>query len=1406
MLDQLKPYQVEYQDGSSRNTPPLAALSASALNFEQRGAADWLRFAQEFSSLLHYYNENNQLDGLWDGFLLDQLPGSPPDDTALTRAKEQFRKMLIRYLDGQLPVNATTEVLQKLQAPHRTLFLTFVKLLEEIKQQFNLLPQRHLDFHFRELLGLEGLPPMPDSAHIRLKLVEDADELVLPPGTKFLANPDDDEELIYELDHMLPVNQTSLESLLQIYLEKNIEKIADIRNNNYSDEDGGFLKLMEFALGESGIATSLPALPVIDGLLQGEETLEQFHQVFQQALDDKLTDTVLAPMYRYVEDRLFMTWQDFDYVLKTQDRSEKGLAPYPNAWENVYDILRRAYLNKQSDQRRETLRSTYNEAGLAARHEAATDSMTAFNAVLQHAFAKGEPAVIADYDNQPFQLAQLLQDLDQPVSNSRHVRARNYLLSDWFLTTEAFDKIRTTLLSDTSEAADWDESLILLEQAMRKCQGIVATEPSRTDIGRLYHHTFPPEMVTEAPDSETNQTYPLFGNNADAEPLTGWQIQSPLFVLKEGRREVTCFLRLRGEETTSLPDLLKTTLALDKAPFLNAYWLVDAKEIAVDQAVYSFGNYLLKDAEKSLKYKELIAEATPKIHLDRQTFDKTTDTGNLLLLDDGRLFEITEITGQREATLQLLTQFSVEEIDDEDFPEISVSSCMLFDKEAIFYSSIKVQVDLPVDFAPLELDPNGDFPVLNLDLNKAYLPDDVPEEDWKGLQNLFRSLILDQVLIRVAAYDLKIEALQNDYSSLDAKKPFLPFGEPCEYGNSCYFTHDELVSKPLSTLDVKMHWPQVPASFKSYYGPYGDELNSIDFNRSNSEYKARLSLKDRYKSFLITDNLPLFDMAKDEPETSSTRIDIGEQLATADYQYEYLAPREVGEVLDAARYFTMEYQGASFFHEEYRLAQAKFYAKLSTDEELQPLPKPYVPKLKSLHVSYTAEQLLFENGQFREDGSASMVHKLPFGTMSVAQVAQDGHYPLVYPYGNSGELYFGLKNALPGNAVSLLFQLSEGTTTTVTTKPKVHWYYLQNREWKPLSARQQLLDHTNGLTQTGIKIIQLPRDIANDSEELPQGLCWLKAVVPTYSESLPKFVAILSGAGHVTLQGDAPASHYQQLLPAESITQLEEYISEIASVSQPFPSSKGRPAEDPNTYYDRVSKRLRHKNRALTMWDYEQLVLQQFPAVFKVKCLSADHLSGAQPGSVSVLVIPDVRGQVPFTPLKPRLPGHQLANIQQYLQEYAPAFANVQVANPDYKEIKVRLGVKLLSGYQEDLSKAKLVEQIKQFLSPWAYDVSEELSFGGEIYANTLIGYIENLPYVDYLSNVKLFERKDDGFFYEIYSTDGMLKAVAGDQKTVIVSAEAHVLDIIGDEGYVVEQFTGINFNKIELDFRVGDP
>jgi len=346
-----------------------------------------------------------------------------------------------------------------------------------------------------------------------------------------------------------------------------------------------------------------------------------------------------------------------------------------------------------------------------------------------------------------------------------------------------------------------------------------------------------------------------------------------------------------------------------------------------------------------------------------------------------------------------------------------------------------------------------------------------------------------------------------------------------------------------------------------------------------------------------------------------------------------------------------------------------------------------------------------------------------------------------------------------------------------------------------------LQDTTRGLINSGIIVFDLKP--ADPNTLLPPALYWLRAAIPQNSNSVCDTVAIHAQAVSATFvdQANAP-DHLSQPLPAESIRDLATPLPELTGVHQPYTSYGGKMAEQDSTFYTRISERLRHKQRALTMWDYEHLILDRFPEIYKAKCLPADP---ANAGQVDIIVIPDIRNKLPFNPFEPKAPSDLIADITTYLADHISASATVQVKNAYYVPVKVRFGVRFLPGRNEGYYKQLLNEELNRFLSPWAYDEGADIVIGGRIYANVIIDFIEQRPYVDYVANIKLFSSEDgltfklalpsatDGYWIETARPDG-----------VLVAARQHEIDMIADTGYEEKSFIGINYMKIELDFIVG--
>ena len=81
----------------------------------------------------------------------------------------------------------------------------------------------------------------------------------------------------------------------------------------------------------------------------------------------------------------------------------------------------------------------------------------------------------------------------------------------------------------------------------------------------------------------------------------------------------------------------------------------------------------------------------------------------------------------------------------------------------------------------------------------------------------------------------------------------------------------------------------------------------------------------------------------------------------------------------------------------------------------------------------------------------------------------------------------------------------------------------------------------------------------------------------------------------------------------------------------------------------------------------------------------------------------------------------------------------LHVKNPQFEEVRVSFKLRLYDGFDETYYVTLLQETITRFLSPWAFAEGGMLSFGGKIYKSVLINFIEDQPYVDYVTDVQLF-------------------------------------------------------------------
>src|SRR5690606_34836977 len=194
------------------------------------------------------------------------------------------------------------------------------------------------------------------------------------------------------------------------------------------------------------------------------------------------------------------------------------------------------------------------------------------------------------------------------------------------------------------------------------------------------------------------------------------------------------------------------------------------------------------------------------------------------------------------------------------------------------------------------------------------------------------------------------------------------------------------------------------------------------------------------------------------------------------------------------------------------------------------------------------------------------------------------------------------------------------------------------------------------LIRSGIISFIIPADATTGNSLLPAGSIWIRASITTLTQAVCKLLSVLAQAALVNFTDQNNATDFlDHAIPAGTISKLKEPSSSVKKISQPYASSGGRANETDETYYIRSRERLRHKSRAITIWDYEHLILEAFPDIHKVKCLNHTKYVGndyneVAPGHVTIITIPNLVNRNDANPLRPYTNQDVLTSIFDFLK------------------------------------------------------------------------------------------------------------------------------------------------------------
>jgi hypothetical protein len=607
------------------------------------------------------------------------------------------------------------------------------------------------------------------------------------------------------------------------------------------------------------------------------------------------------------------------------------------------------------------------------------------------------------------------------------------------------------------------------------------------------------------------------------------------------------------------------------------------------------------------------------------------------------------------------------------------------------------------------------------------------QTDNKNYYELCRNLSVVSCELKVEVSGLKNLVLQNDFGPQKPEKPIMIFGNAPKPNAAFYIGSQEVFAKKLDTLSVKWEWIDYMDytalgnwySKYTYFTPENPAISVPPFPHINISFR-RLVDNEWYK-FLKDGNEQKNDLIVDSPPFELSTIEI-----TDKNKFKEIVPfnKYTLDLQDGFIKIILEGNEFLFGHKDY----SKALTAGSVAANPYAVNPPITPMIQNVELGYTSSVSTTSKEELE------FFHLHPFGISKVIISNEPPKTRLVCDLSHEGYLYIGLKDLKPPQNISLLFQFVEGTGDLTVDMPKqVNWAYLAEHGWQEFDERSVLSDGTRGFSGTGIISFSIPTEAVDNSTVMPTGHQWIRASVSTGSQAVNMLASVQAQAMELEFadQGNA-ADHYEAALPAKSISKLLQSRAEVKTITQPFASFGGRPRESRDTYFVRVSERLRHKDRAVTLWDYERLVLENFPQIHKVKCLN--HTSedcDIAPGHVKVVVIPNLTNLNAVNILKPAVSRNLRNQIMGFLKERCSTFVKLRVDNPRYEVLTVTAEVTFHTGYDEGYYNVQLSEDIKDFLTPWEKN-PEDIHFYETLHSSVILNFIEERKYVNYLTSFKV--------------------------------------------------------------------
>jgi predicted phage baseplate assembly protein len=220
-------------------------------------------------------------------------------------------------------------------------------------------------------------------------------------------------------------------------------------------------------------------------------------------------------------------------------------------------------------------------------------------------------------------------------------------------------------------------------------------------------------------------------------------------------------------------------------------------------------------------------------------------------------------------------------------------------------------------------------------------------------------------------------------------------------------------------------------------------------------------------------------------------------------------------------------------------------------------------------------------------------------------------------------------------------------------------------------------------------------------------------------------------------------------VPAGKIQVLKSAIPYIDRVINLRRAEGGRDQESLDEAKMRAARELRAQQRAVTAEDYENLAKKASRAVARVKCRAPGRADKAlPPGMLELLIVPAAFDALQAGDVsKLQIDQALRQTVVNYLDRYRLLTTTLRVREPTYMGVQVCAQIVPGEYSQPDVVRTRVIDSLKNFITPLALGGSEEADwegwpFGRDLYVAEIYSLIQKVPGVKHVLEVRLNQRE----------------------------------------------------------------